>query len=334
MMQPRSVPEMARSRSRVCSSSSSSSTSRGQARAGAALQDGLEGSLTLAGCAWSLWHGPSAGGPAGGPPRAWARQDIGGRRASGGSGRPKHLGGHVRKWGHGIQPEPRPGPRGAGRAVRVFPAAPEPAGIHRPGEGQGPPGDRPARRPAAPGGPGPRAAVRPPGPGQDHPGPRAGQRDGRRLQGDPGPRPGKEGRPGGDPHQPGGGGVPVHRRDPPDARRHRGDALLGHGGPQAGHPHRPGPLGPDPQGGPAALHPGGRHHPGRADLQAPARPVRHGPPPGVLHPGGTDHHRHPLAPRCWGWRWPPKAPRPSPGAAGARPGSSTACCAAAGTTPR
>ncbi len=174
----------------------------------------------------------------------------------------------------------------------------------------------------------------PPGPGQDHPGPRPRQRDGRPLQGDPGPGPGKEGRPGGDPHQPGRGRVPVHRRDPPDARGHRGDALFGHGGPQAGHPHRPGPLGPDPQGRPAAVHPGGRHHPGRAHLQAPARPLRDHPPAGVLHPGRTGHHRQPLGPRAGGGAGRRRRRGHRPALAAAPRASSTACCAAAGTTPR
>ena len=45
----------------------------------------------------------------------------------------------------------------------------------------------------------------------------------------------------------------------------------------------------------------------------------HGPPPGVLHPGGTGHHRHPLGQGAGGGDWPPKGPKPSPGAAAARP---------------
>ena len=156
-------------------------------------------------------------------------------------------------------------------------------------------GERAAPRPAA----GPRAAVRPARAGQDQPGHdhrrRAGRRDPDHQR--PGDRAGR--RPGRDADQPRSEGDvlfidEIHRIARPAEELlyiamedFRVDVVVGKG---PGRDRDP--------AGRRAVHPGRRHHPGRAADRAAARPVRLRRAHGVLRAGRAGAGAAPAAPRC------------------------------------
>ncbi len=84
----------------------------------------------------------------------------------------------------------------------------------------------------------------------------------------------------------------------------------------------------------AAVHPGRRHHPGRAAAGAAARPVRLHRAHGLLRARRARARPAPLGRAARTSTSTPTAPPRSPAAPGARRGSPTGCCAGSATTPR
>ena len=189
-----------------------------------------------------------------------------------------------------------------------------------------PPAPRPGARP--------RAALRPARAGQDHAGDdrrrraRAAAADHQRS-GDPARR-----RPGRAAVLPDRGRGALPRRDPPDGPAGRGDALHGDGGLPGRRRRRQGPRRHRHPAGDPAVHPGRRHHPGRAAARPAARPVRLHRPHGLLRRRRARARAAPLGPAARRPARPPAGRARSPAGPAARPASPTGCCAGSATTPR
>ena len=157
-----------------------------------------------------------------------------------------------------------------------------PSGVHRPAEAEGdarrlPPGGAPAARAARP-----RPPLRAPGPRQDDARPHHRARDGGADPRHGRARPREGGRPRGDPDEPRAGRRPLHRRDPPDPARRRGDPLPRARGREARPRHRHGAGRADGRAAAPAVHARRRDDARGPPLAAAHRALRHHAPPRLL----------------------------------------------------